>query len=60
MYPFINKDLCINCKTCIDICPYEVFGEANSIAIVKNPESCIECGECIRNCETKAIKLIEG
>jgi NAD-dependent dihydropyrimidine dehydrogenase PreA subunit len=59
MYPAIDRDKCINCKICIDICPYEVFDEKECRAEVVNPESCIECGECVRNCENDAIKLVE-
>ncbi len=57
MYPEIIKDKCINCQVCVDICPYEVFGVKDNIAIVEFPENCIECGECIRNCGNNAIKL---
>ena len=58
MYPEINKNICSNCKICIDICPYEVFGFNNhDIVDVIRPENCIECGECLRNCEQNAIIL---
>ena len=60
MYPEIDKNRCINCKVCIDICPYEVFDEVSGFAIVAQPEHCIECGECVRNCENEAIKLVDG
>ena len=60
MYPEIDKNKCINCKICVDICPYEVFGNIRGYAVVENPENCIECGECIRNCENIAIKLVDG
>ncbi len=58
MFPEINYDLCTSCKVCIDICPYEVFGDIDNKASVVNPENCIECGECIRNCDSKAIILV--
>ena len=60
MFPAIDKMKCINCKICIDICPYEVFDENDGHADVIRPENCIECGECVRNCENDAIKLIGG
>jgi electron transfer flavoprotein alpha subunit len=60
MYPEIDKTCCINCKVRIDICPYEVFGEVKSEAAVVSPEDCIECGECVRNCESNAINLKDG
>ena len=59
MYPAIDKDKCIECLVCVDVCPYEVFEEINGEAQVSHPEECIECGECIRNCEQDAISLIE-
>ena len=59
MYPAIDKDRCIECLVCVDVCPYEVFDEIDGKAHVAHPEECIECGECIRNCEQEAISLIE-
>ncbi len=58
MYPEIDYDKCNKCEICIDVCPYEVFSK-NEKVFVKNPESCIECGECVRNCEYNAIRLTE-
>ncbi|SFV60898.1 hypothetical protein MNB_SV-14-1143 [hydrothermal vent metagenome] len=43
----------------MDICPYEVFGEEEDRVSVVSPENCIECGECVRNCENQAIRLVE-
>ena len=59
MYPEINKNKCIVCLCCIEVCPYEVFSEEKGVIIVKFPEKCIECGECIRNCKEHAIQLVE-
>jgi len=59
MYPEIDYCRCNFCKVCVEVCPYEVFEIIENKVIVKNKESCIECGECIRNCDYKAIKLTE-
>ncbi len=59
MYPAIIEEKCVICKVCVEVCPYEVFEYTNNKIIIKYPEECIECGECIRNCEKEAIFLTE-
>ena len=42
MPPVIDKDKCIRCGTCADICPLEVFGwktEKTTIAVVETGEN---------------------
>lgn len=48
----VNKNKCINCGACIDICNMEVNP-------LNNPDSmeCIRCGECAATCPTDAISL---
>ncbi|MEG1499592.1 MAG: 4Fe-4S binding protein [Clostridia bacterium] len=53
----VNKNKCISCGACIDICPvsaikFDVDGKA------KIDESiCIKCGACEATCPVSAIKI---
>ncbi|MCI1778547.1 MAG: 4Fe-4S binding protein [Bacteroidales bacterium] len=66
--PDINKDKCIGCGICVNVCPANVFelqekeeitksGIKNNkkTSIVIHPESCRMCGKCIQKCPQKAI-----
>lgn len=57
MRPAISEDLCENCGECIDICPYDVFGDLEGMVAVVNPQECIECTACIETCPQKAISM---
>lgn len=50
----IDKDVCINCGTCVDKCP------VNAIDLEKqaiDDERCIACLGCINNCPANAVKM---
>jgi len=53
--PKYNKNLCIKCKACINICLENAISlSKNKIIINKN--KCIGCGACTSVCPTKALK----
>jgi heterodisulfide reductase subunit A len=62
----VNKDTCISCFACEEICPYGAVerveytdpetGEAKQVARV-NPGVCEGCGACIAVCRPKAVDL---
>jgi iron only hydrogenase large subunit-like protein len=50
----IQKDQCIGCSHCMNVCPTEAIRVKNGKAeLFKN--SCIDCGECFRVCPVGAI-----
>lgn len=55
--PYISKELCVNCKECIPICPYEVFSTYDENVIVLTPQDCIECTSCVEECPQNAIYM---
>ena len=55
--PIINSDKCTGCKTCVEICPVEVFAIKDGKATVKNADACIGCRACEAQCEAEAIKI---
>ncbi|NHI91205.1 MAG: 4Fe-4S dicluster domain-containing protein [Candidatus Lokiarchaeota archaeon] len=50
---------CINCGTCINICPFDARKYDSNNKLVVNRERCFGCGICIRKCPESAIKLIK-
>lgn len=58
MRPYVDKEACIGCSTCIEVCPAvpNVFFVKLKSEVV-HPEACIECGACVDNCPTSAIEL---
>ena len=56
----VNKELCTGCKTCMDVCPHNVFMIESRKAVIINKESCMECGACKMNCPLGAIEVNSG
>jgi ferredoxin len=55
-----DRDLCINCGMCINVCPQAVF-EADGRAVrLARSVACMECGACALNCPAMAIAVDSG
>jgi len=57
---FVNNELCIKCKLCIEVCPVNIIelNKENLISFIKEREKiCLECGQCMAICSTDAIKI---
>jgi 2-oxoglutarate ferredoxin oxidoreductase subunit delta len=57
--PVIDLTKCTGCKTCIEICPMQVFAfdDKKKKAMVKKPKDCIGCRACEVQCPQAAIKV---
>ncbi|MBN2156912.1 MAG: nitroreductase family protein [Candidatus Lokiarchaeota archaeon] len=54
---FIDRDLCIKCNTCTQVCPPFVFGiDDEGYPFENYPEVCSICGHCISVCPKSAIQ----
>ncbi|MFW9991397.1 MAG: ferredoxin family protein [Candidatus Odinarchaeota archaeon] len=54
----INRDKCVRCGICIEVCPRAVYGtDVEGYAILVNQNDCIECGACELNCKGYAIDV---
>lgn len=58
MPPVIDREKCIKCMTCVDICGMDVFGplEGNEPHVLY-PEECWHCRACAIDCPVGAIKM---
>jgi len=60
MPPVIDKNKCIACGTCADVCPQDVFwgSEKKKTPVISYPEECWHCNSCVLDCPVAgAIRL---
>jgi MinD superfamily P-loop ATPase len=53
--PTINKNVCMQCDNCIEVCAYEAISDTYDISAIK----CEGCGVCFHFCSYQAIQLNE-
>jgi ferredoxin len=53
--PWINKELCTGCQTCVDECSVGAISMEKDIAFIKEDE-CIRCGVCHDVCPDDAVR----
>ena len=53
--PWINKDLCSGCGTCLDECSVGAISMEENTAFIKEDE-CIRCGVCHDVCPEDAVR----
>ena len=58
MPPVIDKDKCIKCRKCTDICPIDIFEtDTDGFPVIRYPFECWHCNACAIDCEKEAITL---
>ena len=60
MPPRIDKTKCVNCGTCADVCPLQVFRRKpgkGEMPEVRRPYECWHCNACVLDCPAGAIEL---
>lgn len=55
-----ERERCIGCGRCVEVCPHRVFALAGKKARLVDADACIECGACARNCPAAAISVDAG
>lgn len=50
---YLITDTCINCGTCLGVCPQEAIEEGFPYKI--HSKHCLHCGACFEICQTKSI-----
>ncbi|MEW5821924.1 MAG: DUF362 domain-containing protein [Cyanobacteriota bacterium] len=56
--PNVNKDKCIGCRACEEICPPQLIKTIDDKAVIDDYSSCIRCYCCQEVCPQDAIDLI--
>ncbi len=56
----IDKDKCIGCGMCTEVCPHGVFELNSKKADMIDYNGCMECGACSQNCPSSAITVNPG
>lgn len=56
----LNREKCVGCGLCVDVCPHDVFALAEGKAGIEKRENCMECGACALNCPVDAINAGKG
>lgn len=51
----IDKDKCIGCGACIDVCPFGALTLVDDLAVVN--DKCTACGTCLDVCPVNALSL---
>lgn len=54
----IDKEKCIGCGACVDVCPFGALVMADDVAAVT--DKCTACGACLEICPVDAISLPES
>lgn len=56
----LDREKCVGCGLCVDICPHAVFEIGDKKAEIVRLGNCMECGACAQNCPVDAIKAGKG
>lgn len=57
----INKEKCVGCRKCINVCPGSLIkSDENNKAYIKYPKDCWGCSSCIKECKEGAVLLYLG
>ena len=55
----VDKEKCINCYACINVCPVKYCMDATSETVTINADLCIGCGSCITACTHEARRGVD-
>ncbi len=56
----LDRETCIGCGRCEEVCPHQVFVIAGKKAVLVDRDACMECGACALNCPVKALAVESG
>ena len=59
MPPYIDKEKCNQCGTCVDHCQSDVFYGSidGEDPVITYPYECWHCNACVHDCPTQAVSL---
>ena len=50
-----DREKCVQCETCIHVCPNHVPSIGDDHFITIDPSRCVGCLQCVKNCPSKAL-----
>ena len=53
----MDKENCINCGICIEVCPRGVYISDNGDVKLAYPEKCVNCHACEKQCPTQCLTI---
>ncbi|MDP4145585.1 MAG: ferredoxin family protein [Bacillota bacterium] len=57
----IDKDKCVRCGKCLEVCPGSlIYKDENGKAYIKYENNCWGCTACLKECGVHAIKYYLG
>ncbi len=56
----INRDKCIGCKQCTEVCPGTLIDIREKKAWMRYPKDCWGCVSCVKECPVGAIDFFLG
>jgi MinD superfamily P-loop ATPase len=56
MIPIVNKEICVACGKCVEVCPPQALALIDDSAHLRE-ELCEECGFCVPECPVNAIVI---
>lgn len=56
----INREMCVGCRKCVDVCPGSLIKMQDGKAYMKYPKDCWGCVSCVKECSLCAIDFFLG
>jgi len=53
----VDRNGCVSCGSCLQVCPAGVFGWSGGTAAAQNPDGCVGCRRCLQACPAGAITV---
>lgn len=54
----VNKDECVGCGACAEVCPQEAIAMEEDVAVI-DVDECVVCGACVDECPNGSLTVEE-